>query len=136
MPPNPDVLDGVGQLLLIREIRPTLDLVYHDSWAFNDFVKFINRAKDELVTPDDFDGFVAARSASSSKTDLALGRCRCGLATNGRPRPDARRAQGLLAAPTHERAERRPRSELGREGRGGDREARRTVAGDGTRACS
>ena len=59
MPPNPDVLDGVGQLLLIREIRPTLDLIYHDAWAFNDFVKFINRAKDELVTPDDFDSFVA-----------------------------------------------------------------------------
>ncbi len=54
MPPNPDVLDGVGQLLLIRDLRPSLDLVYHGDWAYNDFVKFINRAKDELVTPDAF----------------------------------------------------------------------------------
>ena len=64
MPPNPDVLDGVGQLLLIRDLRPNLDLVYHGDWAYNDFVKFINRAKDELVTPDDFDAFVTRERAT------------------------------------------------------------------------
>ncbi len=29
MPPNPDVLDGVGQLLLISDLRPSLELIYH-----------------------------------------------------------------------------------------------------------
>ena len=58
MPPNPDVLDGVGQLLLIKDLRPSLELIYHTEWSYADFVKFINRAKDELVTPDDFDRFV------------------------------------------------------------------------------
>ena len=55
--PNPDVLDGVGQYLLLRDIRPRLPLVYHNDWSFSEFVKFINRAKDELVTPADFDRF-------------------------------------------------------------------------------
>jgi superfamily I DNA/RNA helicase len=60
MPPNPDVLDGVGQLLLLRDLRPDLHLIYHSTtWHLPEFVKFINRAKDELVTPDDFDAFVA-----------------------------------------------------------------------------
>ena len=27
--PNPDVLDGIGQVLLLRDIRPDLPLVYH-----------------------------------------------------------------------------------------------------------
>ena len=55
LPPRPDVLDGVGQLLLLQGIRDQLHLVYHGDWAFTGFVQFINRAKDELVTPDDFD---------------------------------------------------------------------------------
>ncbi len=60
LPPNPDVLDGVGQLLLIRDLRPSLDLVYHGTdWTFTEFVKFISRAKDELVTPAEFEAFVA-----------------------------------------------------------------------------
>ena len=60
MPARPDVLDGIGQYLVIKELRPRLDLVYHDEWAYADFVKFINRCKDELVSPDAFDAFVAA----------------------------------------------------------------------------
>ncbi len=64
MSPNPDVLDGVGQLLLIKELRPDLGLIYHSTgWYLGEFVKFINRAKDELVTPDDFDAFVAHERA-------------------------------------------------------------------------
>ena len=59
LPPNPDVLDGVGQLLLLRDIRPQLPLVYHNDWWLPQFVAFINRAKDELVTPADFEAFVA-----------------------------------------------------------------------------
>ena len=60
LPARPDVLDGIGQFLLIRDIRPSLTLVYHSGeWFYGDLVRFINRAKDELVTPDDFDAFVA-----------------------------------------------------------------------------
>ena len=60
LPARPDVLDGIGQLLLLREITPTLDLRYHADWALGGLVGFINRAKDELVSPDDFDAFVDA----------------------------------------------------------------------------
>ena len=59
MPPNPDVLDGVGQLLLLRDLQPALALVYHSEWQLQEIVSFINRAKDELVTPAGFDVFVA-----------------------------------------------------------------------------
>jgi superfamily I DNA/RNA helicase len=65
MPRNPDVLDGIGQLLLLRELRPELQLIYHSTtWHLPEFVKFINRAKDELVSPDDFDAFVATERAT------------------------------------------------------------------------
>ncbi len=61
LPPNPDVLDGVRQVLLLRDIRPQLALIYHQGpWWLAQIVQFINRAKDELVTPTDFDAFVAA----------------------------------------------------------------------------
>ena len=62
LPARPDVLDGIGQFLLIRDIRPSLTLVYHSGeWFYGDLVRFINRAKDELVTPDDFDIIFGAR---------------------------------------------------------------------------
>ncbi|MFI5042469.1 MAG: UvrD-helicase domain-containing protein, partial [Acidimicrobiales bacterium] len=59
----PDVLDGVGQVLLLRDIRPSLDLLYHSgkgnpNWWLPNFVTFINRAKDELITPEEMDAFV------------------------------------------------------------------------------
>src|SRR5512147_2827104 len=59
LPPRPDVLDGVAQVLLLKDIRPQLTLIYHSDWWLSGIVQFINRAKDELVTPDDFDAFVA-----------------------------------------------------------------------------
>src|SRR5204862_2916843 len=60
LPPQPDVLDGINQILLLRDLRPSLPLVYHGggsnpNWWLDQFVGFVNRAKDELVTPDDFD---------------------------------------------------------------------------------
>ncbi len=52
LPARPDVLDGIGQVLLLRDLEPGLDLLYHAGWwALGPFVQFINRAKDELVTP-------------------------------------------------------------------------------------
>ena len=64
LPPRPNVLDGVGQMLLLKDIRPRLPLVYHSDWWMAGFVQFINRAKDELVTPDDFDAFVDGERAA------------------------------------------------------------------------
>jgi DNA helicase-2/ATP-dependent DNA helicase PcrA len=68
LPSLPDVLDGVGQVLLLRDIRPRLPLRYHAGARPNDnlgrFVGFINRAKDELVGPDDFDAFVENERAA------------------------------------------------------------------------
>ena len=67
---HPDVLDGVGQLLLLRDLWPDLSLVYHSSrggdggWWLGQFVAFINRAKDELVTPDEVEAFAAAEQAA------------------------------------------------------------------------
>ncbi len=59
LPPRPDVLDGVAQVLLLRDIRPDLGLVYHSTeWWLGDIVGFINRFKDELVSPDHIDAFV------------------------------------------------------------------------------
>jgi len=64
LPPHPDVLDGIGQMLLLRDLEPGLDLLYHAGWwALGPFVQFINRAKDELVTPDEFDAYVAEERA-------------------------------------------------------------------------
>ena len=53
LPPRPDVLDGIGQVLLLRDVVPELALIYHfrSNWAYANFVQFINRAKDEFVTP-------------------------------------------------------------------------------------
>lgn len=37
LPPRPDVLDGVAQVLLLRDIRPQLSLVYHSDWWLSGF---------------------------------------------------------------------------------------------------
>ena len=87
MPPNPDVLDGVGQLLLIKDLRPSLDLIYHGDWSYADFVKFINRAKDELVTPDDFDAFVDREQAVFEDRYGSYADATARLITNGNLRP-------------------------------------------------
>ncbi|HUP83741.1 MAG TPA: ATP-dependent helicase, partial [Candidatus Limnocylindria bacterium] len=54
-----DVLDGVGQRLLLRELRPRFaHFLYHpmarDLNAAGRFADVISRAKDELVTPDEY----------------------------------------------------------------------------------
>ncbi|MGO9180730.1 MAG: ATP-dependent helicase [Candidatus Limnocylindrales bacterium] len=69
LPLTPDVLDGVGQVLLLRDLRPSLSLRYYAGrgnpyWGLERFVGFINRAKDELVGPADFDVFVAAEQVA------------------------------------------------------------------------
>ena len=56
LPAQPDVLDGIGQILLLRDLRPNLQLLYYaggsnPNYWLDQFVAFVNRAKDELVTP-------------------------------------------------------------------------------------
>ena len=135
LPPNPDVLDGIGQLLLIRDIRPNLGLVYHSTdWALAEFVKFINRAKDELVTPADFDAFVAKERQTFEDRYGSYADAAARLAT-----------QGNLQAPRvvqkdYAKLRRNERAELrGEEAnpdpdafeKTADREARRAVGGTG-----
>jgi DNA helicase II / ATP-dependent DNA helicase PcrA len=62
-----DLLDGVGQRLLLRELRPRLaHLLYHNvatnpGFVLGGFADMISRAKDELVTPAEFAAHVGAR---------------------------------------------------------------------------
>jgi superfamily I DNA/RNA helicase/RecB family exonuclease len=64
---QPIVLDGVGQRLLLRELRPRFaNFVYYrtalDShWTYGRFADLIGRAKDELVTPEEYGAFARAR---------------------------------------------------------------------------
>jgi len=129
MPPNPDVLDGVGQLLLIRELRPSLDLVYHGDWSYADFVKFINRAKDELVSPDDFDAFVDREQRIFEDRYGSYADVTQRLITNGNLRPvrDVRSSYARLRR--DERAERDTDPDAPMKA--ADLAARRAVGGTG-----
>ena len=61
------VLDGVGQRLLLRELRPRFaQFVYYGTaldspWTYSRFAELIGRAKDELVTPEEYGAFARAR---------------------------------------------------------------------------
>ena len=130
MPRNPDVLDGVGQLLLLRELRPDLGLIYHSTtWHLPEFVKFINRAKDELVTPDDFDAFVAREQRIFEDRYGSYADAAARLLVNGNLKPvrDVRSAYGKL------RRDERADKETDSDGpmKTADLEARRTVGGTG-----
>ena len=136
LPPNPDVLDGIGQMLLLRDLEPALELLYHAGWwALGPFVQFINRAKDELVTPDDFDAYVAEERAVFEERYGPYG-----------PAVARLEAQGNLALPREMRKEYAKLRRLERAEDHGDepladrrpdpdkvaeREARRTVLGTG-----
>src|SRR3954451_18383895 len=80
LPARPDVLDGVAQVLLLRDILADVPLIYHSrsNWSLGGLVGFINRAKDELGGPDEFDGFVAEErrvfEARYGSFDAAVGR--------------------------------------------------------------
>jgi superfamily I DNA/RNA helicase len=63
---NADVLDQVGQRLLLRELRPAfMDFIYHpmarDPNSAGRFADVIGRAKDELVTPPEFAAFAQSK---------------------------------------------------------------------------
>jgi len=66
LPEDAEVLDGVGQRLLLLDIRPALDLRYHvwgddPSRLVSDFAAIVSRAKDELVTPEMYRAFADER---------------------------------------------------------------------------
>jgi hypothetical protein len=139
LPARPDVLDGIGQVLLLRDLRPTLPLLYYaggsnPNYWLDQLVAFINRAKDELVTPDDFDVFVSGEREAFERRygsyERALERVQ---------------AQGNLAAVREvrkayadfrrgERAEEagdaNANPDLTEVEKTADREARRTISGD------
>jgi DNA helicase-2/ATP-dependent DNA helicase PcrA len=135
LPPRPDVLDGVAQVLLLQDIRPQLELVYHSTtWWLGSFVQFINRCKDELVSPDDFDAFVAEerRVFEARYGDFEAARDRLALKGNLKPQRSVRGAYAGERA--NERAEERGEERDYRPGdteRAADREARRTIVGTG-----
>lgn len=136
LPPRPDVLDGVAQVLLLKEIAPQLPLIYHtrSNWALGGFVQFINRAKDELVTPDDFDRFVAEerRAFEERNGSYEAAAARLEVQGNLKPLRDVRAAYAGVRA--NERAEARGESPIYKPDAAdkiADREARRTIAGTG-----
>ena len=105
LPPRPDVLDGVAQVLLLKDIRPQLSLVYHSDWWLSGFVQFINRAKDELVGPDEFDAFVAEERRVFEDRNGSFDAASTRLERQGNLRP-LRAVRGAYAwVRTNERAE-------------------------------
>ena len=136
LPARPDVLDGVGQVLLLRDIGPDLPLVYHNQWgrAFSDFVKFINRAKDELVTPDDFDAYVTSERLAFEARYGSYAAAAARLEVQGNLAP-LRPVRGAYAGVrANERAEARGEVRTYKADEAekiAGREARRTIAGTG-----
>ncbi len=136
LPPRPDVLDGVAQVLLLKDIGPQLPLIYHyrSNRGLGNFVQFINRAKDELVSPDHFDAFVAEERRVFEERYGSFDAAAIRLAAQGNLDP-LRKVRGAYAGVrANERAEDRGETREYRVGeveRTADREARRTIAGTG-----
>ena len=134
LPPRPDVLDGVAQVLLLKDIRPQLTLIYHSDWWLSGIVQFINRAKDELVTPDDFDAFVANERRVFEERYGPYEAAAARLEGQGNLAP-LRAVRGAYAGlRANERAEDRGEERTydpAAAEKAADREARRTVAGTG-----
>jgi superfamily I DNA/RNA helicase/RecB family exonuclease len=89
---NADVLDQVGQRLLLRELRPRFArFIYHrtaldSTWTYGRFADLIGRAKDELVTPDEYAAYAAAKREAF---DFRYGSDAFGEAVEGIRRRDA-----------------------------------------------
>ena len=132
LPARPEVLDGVGQLLLLRDIVPGLGLVYHNPgfWTLANLVGFINRCKDELVTPHDVAAFVQgerdAFEARFGDVEAAFVR----LTEQGNLDTLKKKVRpGYVAERTAQRAGTDANADALEKA--ADREARRTIAGDG-----
>lgn len=134
LPPRPDVLDGVAQVLLLKDIRPQLTLIYHSDWWLSGIVQFINRAKDELVTAENFDAYVANERQTFEERYGSYEAAEARLESQGNLAP-LRRVRGAYAwVRANQRAEDRgeePTYDDQAADKTADREARRTVAGTG-----
>ncbi len=69
LPDQVRLLDEVGQRLLLRELRPRLQLLYYSlgensSGTLAHFAALVNRARDELVTPGEYRAFAEERRAA------------------------------------------------------------------------
>ena len=141
LPAQPDVLDGIGQLLLLRDIRRDLPLLYYSgrgnpNYWLDQFVAFINRAKDELVTPADFEAFAdrerLAFEDRFGSYEVALERVKA----QGNLDPLRAIRSAYAAVRREERAEEAgagaAATDLTGVEKAADREARRAVAGDGS----
>jgi DNA helicase-2/ATP-dependent DNA helicase PcrA len=129
LPVQPDVLDGIGQYLVLKDLRPRLNLVYHGAWAFSGMVSFIGRAKDELVSPDRFDAFVEAERMAFEDRYGPYADAAARLATNGNLKPAKEVRKDYARQRRDERAGLEPDPTAVEAT--ADREARRTVSGDG-----
>jgi DNA helicase-2/ATP-dependent DNA helicase PcrA len=140
LPAQPDVLDGIGQILLLRDLRPNLQLLYYaggsnPNYWLDQFVAFVNRAKDELVTPDDFDVYVdlerAAFEARHGSYERALERLQA--QGNLAPVREVRKAYADFrqVERAEEAGDENANADLTRVEKAADREARRTISGDG-----
>jgi UvrD/REP helicase N-terminal domain len=132
LPPRPEVLDGVGQILLLRDIIGDVPLLYHGrfDWSLGNFVGFINRAKDELVGPDEFDRYVAGERGVFEERYGDFDAAEERLATQGNLAP----LRKVRAAYAGDRANERAGGDdawTDETGKTADREARRMVAGTG-----
>src|SRR5207247_3998408 len=86
------VLDAIGQRLLLRQLRPRFaHFVYYGTaldspWTYGRFADLIGRAKDELVTPEEYGAFARARREAF---DFRYGIDAFGDALAERPRRNA-----------------------------------------------
>src|SRR5262245_38720622 len=124
-----DVLDPIGQRLLLRELRPAFSgFVYHSvalnsPWTWNRFADLISRAKDELVTPDEYLAFAHAKREAFD--------FRFGIEAYDEALDDIRRRSTEGAARGIRDTRRALRAGADEAGRVAFREARREVSGDG-----
>jgi len=73
LPERTDVLDAIGQRLLLLSLRPRLDLLYYTLGAeaggsLGHLAELINRARDELVTPEEYRSHAERRRAEFDAT--------------------------------------------------------------------
>jgi superfamily I DNA/RNA helicase/RecB family exonuclease len=124
-----DVLDPIGQRLLLRDLRSAFaGFVYHSvalgwPWTANRFAELIGRAKDELITPEEYLAYARAKREAFD--------FRFGTDTFGEALEDirTRQAQGAARGIRDTRAALRAGAD--EAGRVAYREARREVTGGG-----
>ncbi len=125
LPDRLEVLDEIGQLIFLRSLRPRFELRYHRldrnlTGTLGAFRAFINRAKDELVTPAEFAAYVDRRR-SALEAEFGAGEYEAAIRSL--------RDDGTGAVAAAVRAEGRRGPPLAE--RRADREARRNATGGG-----